>query len=149
MSWRTFIRDWWTRLWARHGIAVQPVHLHRGRIGEAAAKSYLKEQGLSFLTANYRSKRGEIDLIFREQRCVVFVEVKTRSSEQWTRPAAAVNQPKQKRISRAALDYLQEIGHPRIAIRFDIVEVLIRGQTVGTIRHLPNAFQLAKPYRYG
>ena len=98
---------------------------------------------------NYRSRRGEIDLICREGPCLVFVEVKTRSSEEWNRPAAAVNQEKQRRISRAALDYLKELGQPRIVFRFDIVEVLTSGDKLTTVRHLPNAFLLAKPYRYG
>ena len=109
----------------------------------------METRGLRCLTTNYRSKRGEIDLICREGICLVFVEVKTRSSEEWNRPAAAVNREKQRRISRAALDYLKDLGQPRIVFRFDIVEVLMSGDQVRTIRHLPNAFLLAKPYRYG
>ena len=68
-----------------------PEHLRRGELGERVAKKYLQRAGLKFLTANYRSARGEIDLIFREDDCLVFIEVKTRSSEEWTRPAAAVD----------------------------------------------------------
>jgi putative endonuclease len=52
---------------------------------------------LKFLTANFRSDRGEIDLIFREADCLVFVEVKTRIKGGWTRPAAAVNARKRLR----------------------------------------------------
>ena len=46
---------------------------------------------MKFLTANFRSPRGEIDLVFRDADCLVFIEVKTRSSEDWVRPAAAVD----------------------------------------------------------
>lgn len=61
------------------GGKEMPLHLQRGQLGERAAKRHLKRQGLKFLTANFRSERGEIDLIFRDRDCLVFVEVKTRS----------------------------------------------------------------------
>src|SRR5208337_1659597 len=69
---------------------AEPEHLRRGKLGERAAKKHLQKAGLKFLAANFRSKRGELDLIFRDADCLVFVEVKTRSSEAWTRPAASV-----------------------------------------------------------
>ena len=52
---------------------AEPEHLRRGRLGERAAKKFLQAQGLKFLTANFRSARGEIDLVFREQDCLLFV----------------------------------------------------------------------------
>ncbi|MBE7501899.1 MAG: YraN family protein [Verrucomicrobiales bacterium] len=65
-------------------------HLERGRLGERAR--HLAAGSQKFLTANFRTRRGEIDLVFRDGACLVFVEVKTRSSEDWNRPAAAVGQ---------------------------------------------------------
>ncbi len=127
----------------------QPEHLRRGRLGERAAKAHLQAAGLKFLTANFRSARGEIDLIFREADCLVFAEVKTRSSEDWTRPAAAVDARKRRLISQTALDYLRLIKTPEVKIRFDIVEVLLEDGKVREVRHLPNSFPIAKPYRYG
>jgi putative endonuclease len=127
----------------------QPEHLRRGRLGEQAAKNYLRRQGLKFLTANFRSARGEIDLIFRDDDCLVFVEVKSRSSEDWTRPAAAVDARKRRLLSQTALDYLRRLKNPAIKIRFDIIEVLLADGGVREVRHLPNTFALAKPYRYG
>src|ERR1700689_5984530 len=85
----------------------KPEHLRRGELGERAAKKYLQKQGLKFLAANFRSARGEIDLIFRDDDCLAFVEVKTRSSEDWSRPAAAVNAERRRRLSQCALDYLR------------------------------------------
>lgn len=126
-----------------------PEHLRRGALGEKAAKKYLQKHGLKFLCANFRSARGEIDLVFRERDCLVFVEVKTRSSEDWTRPAAAVNARKRKLLSQCALDYLQLLNNPEVKMRFDIVEVLLSDGAVREIRHLPNTFSLSKPYRYG
>jgi len=127
---------------------VRPEHLRRGELGEHAAKKFLQQQGLKFLTANFRSKRGEMDLIFRDEDCLVFAEVKTRSSEEWTRPAAAVNAARRRRLSQCALDYLRLIKNPPVKIRFDIVEVLLAGGEVCEIRHLPNTFEMSKPFRY-
>ncbi len=139
----------WERLRTWRGGEVQPEHLRRGQLGERAARKHLRRSGLKFLTANFRSPRGEIDLIFRDGEGLVFVEVKTRSSEDWTRPAAAVDARKRRLLSQAALDYLKLLRNPEVKIRFDIVEVLLHDGEVREVRHLPNTFTLAKPYRYG
>ena len=161
-----------------------PEHLRRGKLGERAAKRYLKRKGLKFLMANFRSGRGEIDLIFRTDtsiakesahsdhgtlflrilgkcipinrlhftpittHCLVFVEVKTRSSEDWERPAAAVDKDKREHLTRCGLDYLRLLKNPLVKVRFDIVEVLLERGRVREMRHLPNAFSMPKPYRY-
>ena len=126
-----------------------PEHLRRGALGERAAKKHLRRLGLKFLTANFRSERGEIDLVFRDADCLVFAEVKTRSSEDWTRPAAAVDARKRRLLSQTALDYLKLLKNPPVKIRFDIVEVLLADGEVCEVRHLPNAFAMERPYRYG
>jgi putative endonuclease len=147
-----FNRFWvnlFKQLKERFAGEAKPEHLRRGELGERAAKKYLQQQGLKFLTANFRSERGEIDLVFRDGDCLAFVEVKTRSSEEWTRPAAAVDARKRRLLSQTALDYLRRLKHPPVKIRFDIVEVLLADGTVREIRHLPNTFPMAKPYRYG
>jgi len=131
------------------GKRTQAEHLVRGEVGENAAKKHLKRSGLKFLTANFRSARGEIDLIFRDQDCLVFVEVKSRSSETWRRPAAAVNVRKRLLLSQTALDYLRLLKQPQVRVRFDIVEVLLQEGAVREVRHLPNSFALSPPYRYG
>ena len=137
------------KLKARFAGSKKPEHLRRGELGEHAAKKHLQRQGLKFLAANFRSDRGEIDLVFRDDDCLVFVEVKTRSSEDWTRPAAAVDRRKRRLLSQTALDYLRRLKNPPVKIRFDIVEVLLTGGRVREIRHLPNTFPMEKPYRYG
>jgi len=136
------IKAWWHR-------SGKPAHLRHGQLGERAAKKHLQRRGLKFLTANFRSPRGEIDLVFRERDCLVFVEVKTRSSEDWGRPAQAVDSERRRRLSRAALDYLRLLKNPAVKIRFDIVEVLLQDGAVRELRHLPNAFAMEKPLRYG
>lgn len=131
------------------GPEPKPEHLRRGQLGENAARKFLTAAGLKFLTANFQSRRGEIDLVFRDRDCLVFVEVKTRSRGQWTRPASAVNARKRRLLSLTAFDYLRCIRAPRIKIRFDIVEVLLVDGQVAEVRHLRNAFSLSEPYRFG
>lgn len=127
----------------------QPDHLRKGMFGERAAEHYLRQRGLKFLVRNYASKRGEIDLIFRQGQCMIFVEVKTRSHEKWSRPATAVNAQKRKLISQTAMDYLKQLHFPICKLRFDIVEVLLtEDEQVREIRHLPNAFPMPEPHRY-
>src|SRR5450631_2117612 len=133
------------QLKAKFAGKAKPEHLRRGELGERAAKKFLQKQGLKFLAANFRSERGEIDLIFRDGDCLVFIEVKTRSSEGWTRPADAVDARKKKLLSQTALDYLQRLKNPPVKFRFDIVEVLLADGAVREVRHLPNTFALSKP----
>jgi Holliday junction resolvase-like predicted endonuclease len=60
-----------------------------------------------------------------------------------------VNSERRRRLSQAALDYLKLLKNPAAKIRFDIVEVLLADGVVREIRHLPNTFAMAKPFRYG
>src|SRR5882724_3321084 len=137
------------KLKARFVGKAKPEHLRRGELGERAAKKLLQKQGMKFLTANFDSERGEIDLIFRDGDCLAFIEVKTRSSEDWSRPSKEVNAGKRRRLSKCALDYLRKLNNPQVKIRFDIVEVLLNDGEVREIRHLPNTFSMSKPFRYG
>lgn len=139
----------WERIIGLFQHKETPEHLRRGQLGERAAKQHLRRAGLKFLTANFKSARGEIDLVFRDGDCLVFVEVKTRSSEDWTRPAAAVNARKRRLLTQTALDYLKLLKHPQVKVRFDIVEVLLKEGEVTEVRHLANTFAMEKPYRYG
>lgn len=148
-GWWIRLQRWWGSLRQGRRRDPLPVHLQHGRLGERAARRHLRRLGLKFLAANYRSPRGEIDLVLRDGDCLVFVEVKTRSSEAWTRPAAAVDAGRRRRLSRAALDYLRLLGNPAVRVRFDIVEVLLESGAVREVRHLPNTFALSAPYRYG
>ena len=136
------LRAWWNK-------PQLPAHLRYGQLGERAAKRHLKRQGLKFLTQNFRTERGEIDLIFSDKDCLVFVEVKTRSSEEWTRPARAVDRERRERLTRAGLDYLRLLKNPKVKVRFDIVEVLLDHGSISEVRHLSNSFPMEKPYRYG
>ena len=130
----------WTQLKAWFGRSPEPAHLRVGKLGEHSAKTHLQAGGLKFLTANFRSEHGEIDLVFRDDDCLVFVEVKTRSSEEWTRPAAAVDARKRRLLSLTAEDYLRKLDDRRVKWRFDVVEVLLADGVVSEVRHVVHAF---------
>lgn len=119
-------------------------NLRIGAVGERAAKAHLKKLGYKYLTANFKfGQIGEIDLIFREEDCLVFVEVKARSSEEWVRPAAAVNFDKRMRIVKTAASYrklLPNKTRDELKWRYDIVEVLVDDGAVHEVRHIPGAF---------
>jgi putative endonuclease len=132
--------NWLATLRRFLGGKPEPEHLRRGRLGEAAARRELERRGLKFLTANFRSEHGELDLVLREDDCLVFAEVKTRSSEDWVRPAAAVDARKRRALSLTAEDYRRQLRDPRVKWRFDVVEVLLADGEVREVRHVVNAF---------
>ncbi len=101
------------------------VKLNKGQAAERLAADYLKNQGLSFVERNYRCRRGEIDLIFKQDDTWVFVEVKYRTSKNYGGAAAAVDQHKIHRILLSAQHYLQNynINQYDTAIRFDVITV--------------------------
>lgn len=78
----------------------------------------------------------------------MFVEVKTRGSEDFGRPVDAVHSNQQRRISRGALAWLRMLDNPEIPFRFDVVEVLLPENEEPRLELIQNAFQLSKPYMY-
>ena len=112
----------------------------RGKIGEDAAREFLRQKGLKFLAANFAGAQGEIDLIFRDGPSLVFVEVKTRTGEGRTRPGRAVDLQKKKALVRTAREYLRMLDEPRAPFRFDIVEVILENDRPIEIRHIQQSF---------
>ncbi|NUN92731.1 MAG: YraN family protein [Verrucomicrobiae bacterium] len=119
----------------------------RGAAGEAVAERFLRRAGFKILVRRYTCRYGEADLVARDADTLVFVEVKTRRSADFGSPAEAVTPEKQLHLSRVALHYLREIGHPRVPVRFDILEVN-DALPKPSCRHLRDAFPLAEPYIY-
>ena len=105
-----------------------------GDSGEAFAAEYLAGKGFSILERNYRTPMGEIDLIARDGRVLVFIEVKTRKTERYGRPALAVGLEKQRRIIRAAVWYTSKRQGELPTCRFDVVEVYTPMGGVWSIR---------------
>lgn len=126
-----------------HLLGVRLTRSETGLLGEHLAGRHLQEQGRRILYRNYRGPlRGEVDIVARHGEVLTFVEVKTRTSTEFGRPADAVTPEKQRLIQRGALDWLRLLGNPRVAIRFDIVEVWLIDGEVPRLNILENAFVL-------
>lgn len=97
-----------------------------GRRGEAIAARWLWVRGCKVLYRNYRGPQGgEVDIVCRHGNVLAFVEVKTRTSTAFGRPAQAVTLEKQALILRGASAWLRLLGCPDIAWRYDVMEVLL------------------------
>lgn len=96
-----------------------------GIIGEKIAQGYLLNKEYDILETNFYTKRGEIDIIAQKGNCIVFVEVKTRSSLKFGTPAMAVNYSKRKHIKSVAKTFLYLNRMQGYEVRFDVVEVFI------------------------
>jgi putative endonuclease len=94
----------------------------RGRAAEDRALAYLQQQGMQLVERNFSCRCGEIDLIMREQKTLVFVEVRQRSSAQFGGAAASVTATKQTRLWRTAEYYLQRYPKPP-SCRFDLIAI--------------------------
>ena len=113
-----------------------------GQRSELLAVHYLKLQGYRILETNYRADAGEIDIIARDKKTIVFVEVKARSSGRFGSPKAAVTPAKQRKISMAALEYLKRTDQTGARARFDVVAIDTAAGTPA-IEVVKNAFALA------
>lgn len=109
-----------------------------GQRGEEVAAGYLSRRGYVIRDRNWRSGHTEIDIIAETDSHVVFVEVKTRSSDYSVHPSLAVNVPKQRTIISAASNYISRYNISKEA-RFDII-TLIAGEKEYTIDHIENAY---------
>lgn len=122
-------------------------HIALGAWGERVAARELKRRGFKVLYRNYRAPHGgEIDLVCRDRETLVFIEVKTRSHEEHSRPFDAIDRKKRKLIQRGALAWLRLLGMPRLTFRFDVVEVIASNPP--EIRVIENAFGMPTWFRY-
>jgi putative endonuclease len=110
-----------------------------GRRGEDLAVSVFRRLGFEIMERNHRSKHGEIDLIARRGRVLVFCEVKTRRTDVWGIPAEAVNHRKQSRLRLVAAVWLAEHPVGPVEVRFDVVSVIVRPDR-NEVTHIPEAF---------
>jgi putative endonuclease len=97
-----------------------------GQTGEGLACGELQRRGYAILARRYRSRFGEIDIVARSNKTIVFVEVKTRAGDDFGGGAAAVTPWKQRRIAQMAIDYLSRNDLHDQPCRFDVVTVDIK-----------------------
>lgn len=104
---------------------LDPIAL--GAIGEKIAALALEAEGFKILFRNFRgSYDGEVDIVSRDNRTLVFTEVKTRTSLQHGRPSEAVTPAKQHLILRGAKEWLSRLPSEDVPVRMDVVEVILR-----------------------
>ncbi len=92
-----------------------------GLSGEKQAAEHLAANGYRILETNYKNRFGEIDIVARDNRTLVFVEVKSRRSNRFGTARESITPDKRRRVSMVALGYLKSNGGTRQKARFDVV----------------------------
>ena len=110
-----------------------------GAFGEQTAARYLRKKGYNIISANFKSKSGEIDLVASKGEYIVFVEVKTRQVGGMLPPSAAVDEHKKRNVKDTAAYYLSRY-HYDLTVRYDVVEVLVDESRLVSVNHIENAF---------
>lgn len=95
-----------------------------GDLAEQRACDYLQAQGLILITKNFRTVSGEIDLIMRDDKEIVFVEVRSRANDHYGTAIESINTHKQRKILKTALFFLQQRNWlNKVDCRFDVIGV--------------------------
>lgn len=110
-----------------------------GRWGELKAKNFLTKKGYKVIRENFRVKLGEIDLIVKKKNILVFVEVKTRKTNYFGPPQAAVNFEKREKIRTIARIFLMKNNYKKYKKRFDVIAIIYKNKKY-SIEHYRNTF---------
>lgn len=113
-------------------------HNELGKRGEDAAANYLQQLGYKIIERNWINRKYEIDIIACDKEYIIFVEVKTRSSNKWGNPEEAISDSKIRKIVAAADFYVKE-KEINLPIRFDVISVIWNNDK-STINHIDDAF---------
>ena len=114
-----------------------------GRRGEDAAVAYLERIGMQVVERNWRTGRGEIDIVALDGDQLVLCEVKTRTSARRGTPEEAVSAAKQRRLVRLAETYLTHTGAAPCTVRFDVISIRVIDDDRALLRHVRAAFTVA------
>ena len=116
-----------------------------GKRGEQIAARWLAVHGWEIAAQRFRNGRRDIDVVAvkfdGDARAVAFVEVKTRSSNDFGGPVGAVNWRKQRELSRSAKVWMSRFQKPGDTYRFDVIGVILETEKV-RVQHIENAFLL-------
>lgn len=116
------------------------VNKETGKLGEDIAVHYLKQNGYVILDRNFECRQGEIDIIALDKKEIIFIEVKTRTSNKYGTPSEAVNKIKQKHMLQTIKYYLYIRNLSDEFIRIDVIEVYIKNN-VYKVNHIKQAFE--------
>ena len=114
------------------------IHNELGKDGEEIAADFLIKKGYTILAKNYRHLKAEIDIIAQKEGVLAIIEVKTRSTEIFTKPQESVSKKQIKNLLNAA-DYFANNYNLDLEIRFDIIAIIKNNSGI-KIEHLENAF---------
>jgi putative endonuclease len=111
-----------------------------GKLGEKIARDHLKKRGYRIQTVNYRCKEGEIDIICKKKNCLVFVEVRTKTGDNFGMPEESITFAKKTKLVNSALFYLSEQKKEDDLWRIDFVGVDLdnKGKAI-RVEHIENA----------
>lgn len=107
-----------------------------GRRGEQLAVDHLEARGMAVIDRNWRCRLGEIDIVARDGRDTVFIEVKTRTSHDYGHPFESITPIKVARLRRLAIAWCEATDVPVVRIRIDAVAVLAPVEAPALIEHL-------------
>jgi putative endonuclease len=119
-----------------HAGSVQSKNDHKGgnvckgQYGEELAALFLREHGYQIVFRNFYSRYGELDIVAKKNHLLSFVEVKTRTGENYGMPAEAITAKKRRHMTYAANFFIQRFGLHQMDFRFDVIEV--------SLNHLEN-----------
>lgn len=115
--------------------------INTGKHGENLACEYLRQHAYTIVHRNFRSKVGEIDIIAKDREVVVFVEVRTQTSNAYGPAYNTVTPTKQKQVKRVALSYISRHNLVKTQFRFDVIGITLNPDTGEYhLDHIPNAF---------
>ena len=114
-----------------------------GELGESLAIEHLKQVGYRIVEKNFKNRLGEIDIIAQDEDTLCFIEVKTRTSNQFGTPFEAVSHVKQHKLSQMAFSYLKSKQLDDVLTRFDIIAVNWLSEDSAHIELLKNAFEIS------
>ncbi|MDH4222147.1 MAG: YraN family protein [candidate division Zixibacteria bacterium] len=115
--------------------------VEKGKTGEEKAAEYLKRKGFEILFRNYRYGHKEIDIIARDKKYIVFVEVKAGKSKSFGPPQGWVDLRKQRKLAEVAKYFLHRHKFPGYDFRFDVIAIE-ESSSKQSIEHIENAFYL-------
>lgn len=162
MKWCQQVRNWYDQICEAHGVPRIGVGINTGSgcptmetgiRGERMARKFLESMNYKCLVQNFRTRRGEIDLVMRPkaEMELIFVEVKYRSDlDPDQNPMDLVKWKQRRRIGNAALDYMKELKIPSVRFRFDVVVITERYELESPliIDHRKDVFQLPMGKEY-
>ena len=124
---------------ARHSRSEKPKD-QLARAGEDAAACYLVSQGYTILHRNVCFPEGELDIVARWEKTLIFIEVKTRTTEKFGQPYQFVSEKKQRRQVAMASRFISLCRLQGVAVRFDVLSIVLPPGESPQIEHLENAF---------